>query len=170
MGQLAKTVFADNAVLTHTNLNDLQDAAMTAHNTHAVGDFPADCIPVTAVANDHSTFTITLTHAAAVGTSQGYTDQQNEGLGWIPASFTLVSVTAVAASVTTGCGVKLYYNGAAASNAIELAANYTGLQDSAPVVVDLVAGKLLELRFETGGAENCSGITVILECKKEHVG
>jgi hypothetical protein len=77
MGQYSKTTVADGGAITHTHLNTELGKIETAHNTHATGDFAADCVPDSAVAKseEYRYFTLQLdsgitqvTGAVALGT------------------------------------------------------------------------------------------------------
>jgi hypothetical protein len=172
MGQFTRTSPSAGAGITAAYVDGELAKIETAHNTHATGDFPADCVPVTAVANDMADFCIVLQHNTAVGAAQTYATARTEGVGYTPMAFTLVAVTVIAGAVTVGAGntgCKLYYDGAAASNEMALAAARTGLIDSAPVVTAFSAQKNLEIRVNNGAGDDASGITMILHCKKQHV-
>lgn len=86
------------------------EAIAAAHNTHETGDFPADCVPLSAIINDHSVFPVTF---GIQGTLTGpiLANVQHSCLV-IPNDCTLIAVSVVASAIDAngnGGDVNIYH-------------------------------------------------------------
>ena len=160
------TSLADTHPLTAEDLNNIQADIAAAFNQLDGTNFDDDTVPTSALVNQFAYFSIILTHVAAVGVSQAYTTARSESVVPADASCTIIGVSAVTADTPTNSPkVKVYVNGSAVTAAITLAAART-VYDVTPSPAAIAAGNLVELRFETGGTDDVSGVAAMIWCKK----
>jgi hypothetical protein len=139
-----------------------------AFNTHESGDFAADCIPLAALQNQKSIFTVNFeleigpAGAVVIGTIQK--------LLVIPFDCTLVDLRVIAASVTNhNETTKLYHETDAVDicSEVTLADDATAYQET-PTKTDFTAGDVISLRVSQDAGATISGLQWTMAIKADH--
>ncbi len=149
------------------------EAIAAAHNTHAAGDFPADCVPLAALVNDYAATPIDIgVQGAQAGAIVMLGTPQTSLV--IPYDCTLIAVSAVV-SVIGGAGaggsVNLYHETDAVyvlGSDLAIPVALTAYSDSAPAKTDLTAGDVLTVRLAVAAGESITSPNLTLWVKAQH--
>lgn len=172
MPQFTVTSVAYGQALTSAKVNSIISRAKASFNRLDTTNFPASCVPLTALQTRYSVCYLTLedlrsiSSTTTMGTRVAYT-----GYLPVPSSFSIVSVAVVAPSVVASAGntVKILLYSATAlsylgSAAMTAANTYTAMTMTTTAVP---ASVLLEIRYQvTGAGGSIAYPVVVIQAKK----
>ena len=154
-------------------LNEVLALIAAAFNTHETSDFPADCVPVTAVVADQAQAPVYLGKQGQIIAGAIIGTQQIDIT--VPYDCTLLGGFCVARSLSATPAATVESNIYHEDDAVYLwVANVTLAEDGiavnagAPAKTDLTAGDVLTLRVITPGAETVDDIMWTLLVKAQH--